>query len=78
MSVFSRICFGLLVAGGIGWGLVGLFQFDAAGWLLGGTASVPCRVLQGAVGVAALCSVPALFAPAEADGGADRPEEPGR
>ena len=37
MQTFYRICLGLLIAGGINWGLVGMFQFDLAGWLLGGS-----------------------------------------
>ena len=63
MQTFYRICLGLLIAGGINWGLVGMFQFDLAGWLLGGSTSVWSRILFTLVGAAALCTVPDLFRP---------------
>ena len=40
MQTFYKICLILLIVGGINWGLVGLFQFDFVGWLLGGSASI--------------------------------------
>lgn len=36
MQSFYKICLVLMIVGGINWGLVGLFQFDFVGWLLGG------------------------------------------
>ena len=36
MQTFYKICLILMIVGGINWGLVGLFQFDFVGWLLGG------------------------------------------
>ena len=36
---FYKICLVLMIVGGINWGLVGLFQFDFVGWLLGGSAT---------------------------------------
>ena len=39
MQTFYKICLILMIVGGINWGLVGLFQFDFVGWLLGGSAS---------------------------------------
>ena len=47
--------------GGINWGLVGLFQFDFVGWLLGGSASIWSRIVFTLVGVAAVCGIPGLF-----------------
>ena len=35
MQTFYKICLLLLIVGGVNWGLVGLFQFDLVGWLLG-------------------------------------------
>ena len=67
MQTFYRICLGLLIAGGINWGLVGMFQFDLAGWLLGGSTSVWSRILFTLVGAAALCTVPDLFRPDEGE-----------
>ena len=41
-------------------GLVGLFSFDAVGWLLGGSASLLSRIVFTVVGVAAVCAIPGL------------------
>ena len=51
-----------MIVGGINWGLVGLFQFDFVGWLLGGSASIWSRIVFTLVGIAALCGIPGLFA----------------
>ena len=40
MQTFYKICLILMIIGGINWGLVGLFQFDFVGWLLGGSSSI--------------------------------------
>ena len=37
VQTFYKICLILMIVGGINWGLVGLFQFDFVGWLLGGS-----------------------------------------
>ena len=37
MNVFYKICTILIIVGGINWGLVGLFNFNLVGWLLGGS-----------------------------------------
>ena len=66
MSVLDRIALALIVIGGINWGLVGLFQFDFVGWLLGGSASIWSRIVFTLVGVAALCAIPSLFTKAGA------------
>ena len=48
MQTFYKICLILMIIGGINWGLVGLFQFDFVGWLLGGSVHlVPHRVHAG-------------------------------
>ncbi|VDR36724.1 Domain of uncharacterised function (DUF378) [Alistipes sp. cv1] len=47
-----------MIVGGINWGLVGLFQFDFVGWLLGGSASIWSRIVFTLVGIAALCGIP--------------------
>lgn len=61
MSILDRIALALTVIGGINWGLVGLFQFDFVGWLLGGSASIWSRIVFTLVGIAALCGIPGLF-----------------
>ena len=61
MQTFYKICLILMIVGGINWGLVGLFQFDFVGWLLGGSASLLSRAVYTVVGIAALCAIPSLF-----------------
>ena len=39
---------------------MGLFSFDAVGWLLGGSASLLSRIVFTVVGVAAVCAIPGL------------------
>ena len=65
MQTFYKICLMLLIVGGVNWGLVGLFQFDFVGWLLGGSASVWSRIVFALVGLAALGCIPELFADPE-------------
>ena len=60
------------IIGGINWGLIGLFQFDFVGWLLGGSLGWLARAVFIVVGVAALALIPALFAQAPHHSG---PEE---
>ena len=51
MQTFYKICLLLLIVGGVNWGLVGLFQFDLVGWLLGGSSSIWSRIVFTVVGV---------------------------
>ena len=51
----------LTVIGGINWGLVGLFQFDFVGWLLGGSSSIWSRIVFTVVGAAALVGIAAVW-----------------
>ena len=59
--MIKKICLALLIIGGLNWGLVGLFQFDLVGWLLGGAASIFSRVIFTVVGLAAVVAIPMLF-----------------
>ena len=61
MSVFKKFLLLLAIIGGINWGLVGLFQFDFVGWLLGGSSSIWSRIVFTVVGIAAVCGIPGLF-----------------
>ena len=61
MQTFYKACLILMIVGGINWGLVGLFQFDFEGWLLGGSSSIWSRIVFTRVGVAAICGIPGLF-----------------
>ena len=59
--IMDRIALVLAIIGGINWGLIGLFSFDAVAWLLGGSASLLSRAVYTVVGIAALCAIPSLF-----------------
>ena len=61
MSCFKKVLLLLSIVGGINWGLIGLFSFDAVAWLLGGSASLLSRAVYTVVGIAALCAIPSLF-----------------
>ena len=61
VQTFYKICLLLLIVGGVNWGLVGLFQFDLVGWLLGGSTSVWSRIVFALVGLAALGAIPEMF-----------------
>ena len=61
VQTFYKIRLILMIIGGINWGLVGLFQFDFVGWLLGGSSSIWSRIVFTVVGAAALCGIPGLF-----------------
>ena len=73
MQTFYKICLILMIVGGINWGLVGLFQFDFVGWLLGGSASIWSRIVFTLVGLAALCGIPLVIG--ENVGGGDNKTE---
>ena len=61
MQTFYKVCLILMIIGGINWGLVGLFQFDFVGWLLGGSMSWLSRTVFIIVGLSSLCLIPGLF-----------------
>ena len=61
MQTFYKVCLILMIIGGINWGLVGLFQFDFVGWLLGGSSSIWSRIVFNVVGIAAVGGIPGLF-----------------
>ena len=73
MQTFYKVCLILMIIGGINWGLVGLFQFDFVGWLLGGSASIWSRIVFTLVGLAALCGIPLVIG--ENVGGGDNKTE---
>lgn len=62
METFFKICVLLLIVGGLNWGLIGLFSFNAVGWLFGGSATLLSRIVFVVVGAAGLCAIPYLFA----------------
>ena len=69
MNIFYKICVILIIIGGINWGLIGLFSFDAVAWLLGGSASLLSRAVYTVVGIAVRHSQPVRQRAAGAPGG---------
>ena len=59
--VMDRISLILVIIGALNWLLVGLFQFDFVGWLLGGSMSWLSRTVFIIVGLSSLCLIPGLF-----------------
>ena len=57
----DRVSLILVIIGAINWLLVGLFQFDAVGWLCGGQAALFSRIIYSLVGLAGLWSISLLF-----------------
>ena len=57
MSVFKKIVLLLAIIGGINWGIYGIWGFNAMSWL--------SRIVFMLVGLASLCLIPGLFAPAK-------------
>ena len=61
MNLFYKICIVLIIIGGINWGLIGLFGFDAVAWLFGGQTAVFSRIIYALVGLAGLWCLTLLF-----------------
>jgi uncharacterized protein len=55
---------GLVIVGGLNWGLVAIAEFDLVAWIFGeefGTTNAASRIVYGLVGVAALYGIGALL-----------------
>ncbi|GHE24690.1 DUF378 domain-containing protein [Vulcaniibacterium thermophilum] len=63
MKSLNFVTLGLLVIGGLNWGLVGAFQFDLVAALFGGQDALLSRVVYGLVGLSALWQIAALARP---------------
>ena len=59
--VIDRIALVLAIIGGLNWGSVGLFRFDAVAWICGGQGTIAARVIYTVVGLAALWCISLLF-----------------
>ena len=57
----DRLALILLIIGGLNWGLVGIFGFDAVAWMLGGQASPFSRIVYVLVALSAIWSISLLF-----------------
>ncbi|MBQ9844635.1 MAG: DUF378 domain-containing protein [Oscillospiraceae bacterium] len=61
-----KVCLALLIVGGLNWGLVGILNFDLVAFIFG-SGSLLARIVYTLVGVAAVCSIPALFSGSSED-----------
>lgn len=61
-----KLCLALIIVGGINWGLVGILNFDLVAFIFG-SGSLLARIIYTVIGVAAVCSIPALFSSDDAD-----------
>ena len=61
MNLFFKICLVLVIVGGVNWGLICLFGFDAVAWLCGGAQTLLARTIYTLVGISAVCAIPSLF-----------------
>jgi uncharacterized membrane protein YuzA (DUF378 family) len=59
--LLDRLSLILVILGAVNWLLMGLFQFDAIGWLFGGYSAVLSRIVYSIIGVAGLWCVTLLF-----------------
>ena len=59
--MFDKIALVLLIIGGLNWGLVGLFKFDAVAYLFGGQASMFSRAVYILVCIASIWCISLLF-----------------
>ena len=61
MPIVDRIALIVAAIGGLNWGSVGLFGFDAVAWLFGGQGAVLSRIVYVAVALAALWCISLVF-----------------
>ena len=61
LVIMDRIALVLAIIGGLNWGCVGLFRFDAVAWLFGGQTATVSRVIYTLVGLAAIWCISLLF-----------------
>jgi len=61
MRTLNAITLLLIVIGGLDWLLIGLFQFDPIGLLLGGSGAILARIAYTLIGVSALWQLFPIF-----------------
>ena len=59
--MLDKIALTLVIIGALNWGSIGLFGFDAVGFLFGGQMAALSRVVFTLVGLAGLWAVTLLF-----------------
>lgn len=57
----DRVALILAIIGGLNWGSIGLFGFDAVAWLFGGQTAVFSRIIYVVVALSALWCTSLLF-----------------
>lgn len=57
----DRLTLAITILGALNWLLVGLFQYDAVGTLLGGSSSFVSRTVYTIIGLAGLYCITLLF-----------------
>ena len=61
MIVLDKIALALIMAGGLNWGSIGVFQFDVVAWICGGQSGVVSRIIYTIIGLAAIWCIVLLF-----------------
>ena len=61
MLVLDKIALALIMAGGLNWGSIGVFQFDVVAWICGGQSGVVSRIIYTIIGLAAIWCFGLLF-----------------
>ena len=65
--MLDRLSLILVIIGALNWGSIGLFRFDAVGWIFGGQGATLSRLVFTLVGLAGLYSISLLFRDREID-----------
>lgn len=65
--ILDKIALLLAIVGGLNWGSVGLFRFDAVAFIFGGATSPLARIIYVLVGLSALWCITLLFRDTEQD-----------
>lgn len=61
MKTINKIALILCIIGGLNWGLIGFFQFDAVAWIFGGQDSVASRILYVIIAIASVWCISIFF-----------------
>jgi len=61
MGMLEKLALLLAIAGGVNWGLVGLFQLDAVAVCLGGASTIAGRVAYTLAAMGGIGCLPLLF-----------------
>lgn len=59
--MFDRISLFILMLGGLNWGMVGLFRFDAVAWAFGGSGAVMSRIIYTLIALSAIWCISLFF-----------------